>query len=78
MIDLDDDTLKHMYEILRDNHPEAALEVADLLFAETPIEYAEGLDKDDKIGSIKRIRAEYGLKLKEAKRAYEKAHEADK
>ena len=68
MTDLDDDTLEHVYNHLRDDHPKAALEVADLILEESPHKWAKRhtAQFDDRVALVKALRSEYDMLLKEA------------
>lgn len=76
MEDLDNETLEKVYSLLRGDYPQAALQVADLLLQDGPEEYARQLTGMTKISAIKELRSVFGMKLKDAKSLYEKAHES--
>jgi len=68
MNSLDQQTLKVVYERLREQHPRAAVKVADLLLQKTPHEWVEdNLDSfGEKMPLIKEVRSKFGVNLKKA------------
>ena len=79
MTDLDDDTLEHVFNQLRGNHPEAALKVADLLLQESPSDWAErkAPEFNDRVALVKALRSQYDMKLKEANKVAKSIWDGD-